>query len=87
MLYIFEVFQKIVNIADQTVFGREKLSRISLDLRTLLCFVVFVFGLFIGLGVVSFLESELAEFVVWVVVSVPTVFVFLARHQRLESLK
>lgn len=84
MVVLLQVFQRGIELADRIVLGQRQLSKTSIDLRTLICFGLFV-GLFLfGMAVVGPLDADWAEFGVWVVVSTPLALVFLARHQRLN---
>ena len=87
MTYFLALLQRCIDLTDNTVFRNAEITESVIDIRTLMCFALFAVFLLSGIGIVGFLESELIEFCVWVVVSTPLALVFAARHQRLKSIK
>ncbi len=84
MKYGLEFLQRSVDWVDRLVFGKTPLTRAVIDARTLACFILFISCFFLGLTIVSFLDSKIAEFVVWTITSAPLALIFIARHQRLK---
>lgn len=87
MIYGLDFLQRCVDWADRLVFGKAPLTKTVIDARTLVCFILFIVCLFSGFAVVSFLNSKVAEFVVWTMTSVPLALIFFARHQRLKDFR
>lgn len=78
----FFVLGWCVLLADRVVFGQKILTKTQVDLRTLACFLVWLVAFLFGLGLVGFLQSNMAIIIVWIFTSLPLACVFVARHQR-----